>query len=132
MNLRLFRKRRAVGLDVGSGSIKAIVAERRGSDIVVTGSGLTAVEGGGDARQLIQAIHATMAAAGADGEAVVAAIGGPEVVIRQVSLPPLPPQKILPALEIQHRELGLLPPGEAIMDAQVLRRSRDGSSTEIL
>ena len=132
MNFRLFRKRRAVGLDVGSGSIKALTVERRGSDLVVVGRGLTVVEAGADSRQLTQAIHATMASAGADGAPVIAAIGGPEVVIRQVSLPPLPPQKILPALEIQHRELGLLPPGEAVMDAQVLRRSKDGGSTEIL
>jgi type IV pilus assembly protein PilM len=132
MNFKLFRKQRSVGLDVGTGSIKALIAERRGSEIAVVGRGMTAVEAGADSRQLTQAIHATLAAAGADGEAVVAAIGGPEVVIRQVSLPPLPAQKILPALEIQHRELGLLPPGEAIMDAQVLRRSKDGGSTEIL
>jgi type IV pilus assembly protein PilM len=132
MNFSLFRKQRSVGLDVGTGSIKAMSLERRGGDVVVTGRGVTAVEAGADLRQLTQAIHATLAAAGADGESVVTAIGGPEVVIRQVSLPPLPPQKILPALEIQHRELGLLPPGEAVMDAQVLRRSKDGTSNEVL
>ena len=63
---------------------------------------------------------------------MVAAVGGPEVVIRQVSLPPVPPAKILPALEIQHRELGLLPPGESVMDAQVLRKSKDGTANDIL
>ncbi|MBI2529148.1 MAG: pilus assembly protein PilM [Candidatus Rokubacteria bacterium] len=128
----LFRKQRSVGLDVGSGSIKALTAERRGSEIVVVGRGVTALEARSDSQQISGAIHAALAEAGADGEPVVAAIGGPEVVIRQVSLPPLPPAKILPALEIQHRELGLLPPGEAVMDAQVLRRSKDGTSSEIL
>lgn len=133
MNLgSLFRKQRSVGLDVGSGSIKVLTAERRGKEIVVVGRGLTTVETSADSRQTGQAIHAALAAAGADGEPVVAAIGGPDVVIRQVSLPPLPPSKILPALEMQHRELGLLPPGEAVMDAQVLRRSKDGTSSEIL
>jgi type IV pilus assembly protein PilM len=132
MNFRLFGRRRAVGLDVGSGSIKALAAERRGSEVVVVGQGMTAVEAGADSRQITQAVHATLAAAGSEGEPVIAAIGGPEVVIRQVALPPLPPQKILPALEIQHRELGLLPPGEAVMDAQVLRRSKDAGSTEVL
>ncbi len=133
MNLRsLFPKLRAVGLDVGSGSIKALAAERRGKEIVVVGRGMTSVESSADSRQVSQAIHAALAAAGADGGPVVAAIGGPDIVIRQVSLPPLSPAKILPALEIQHRELGLLPPGEAVMDAQVLRRSRDGTSSEIL
>src|SRR5262245_31123755 len=132
MNLSFFKKNRAVGLDVGSGSIKALRLEQRGSEYVVTGRGVTAVESGADSRQIAQAIHATLAAVGGDADPVVAAIGGPEVVIRQVSLPPLPPQKILPALEIQHRELGLLPPGEAVMDAPVLRRSKDGTSNEVL
>jgi type IV pilus assembly protein PilM len=81
---------------------------------------------------VVQAIHSALASAGAEDDPVVAAVGGPEVVIRQVALPPLAPNRILPALEIQHRDLGLLPPGEAVMDAQVLRKSKDGTSNEVL
>ncbi len=132
MNLRFLRRERAVGLDVDSGAIKALVLERRRSDVVLVGRGVAPVEAGDDSRQLSQAIHAALADAGADGEPVIAAIGGPDVVIRQVSLPPVPTAKILPALEIQHRELGLLAPGDAVMDAQILRKSKDGVSNEIL
>lgn len=121
-----------MGLDVGSGSIKALTIGRRRSEVVILGRGVVPVEAGGDSRQLSQAIHAALAEAGADGEPVIAAIGGPDVVIRQVSLPPVPSAKILPALEIQHRELGLLPPGDAVMDAQILRKSKDGTSNEAL
>lgn len=106
--------------------------QRRGSEVAVIGRGLAPLGTSAEPRQLTQAIHAALASAGADGEAVVAAIGGPDVVIRQVSLPPVPPAKILPALEIQHRDLGLLPPGDAVMDAQILRRSKDGTANEIL
>ena len=127
-----FGKQRSVGLDVGSGSIKALVLEGRGRDVSIVGRGLARVEAAVDSRQLAQAVHAALAAAHADSEAVVAAIGGTDVVIRQVALPPLPPARILPALEIQHRDLGLLPPGEAVMDAQILRRSKDGTSNEVL
>jgi len=132
MNLRFLRGRRAVGLDVGSGSVKALCLELRRSEAVVTGCAAMPVDIGADPRQLAQAIHAALATAGADGGPVVAAVGGPDVVIRQVSLPPLPPAKILPALEIQHRELGLLSPGEAVIDVQVLRRSKNGLSNEVL
>lgn len=132
MNLRFLRRERAVGLDVDSGAVKAIVLEQRRSDVVLVGRGVAPVEAGDDSRQLSQAIHAALADAGADGEPVIAAIGGPDVVIRQVSLPPVPTAKILPALEIQHRELGLLAPGDAVMDAQILRKSKDGVSNEIL
>ena len=132
MNFGLLRRKRAVGLDVGSGSIKVLTIERRRSEVVVVGRGVISLGAGADSRQLSQAIHAGLADAGADGQPVIAAIGGPDVVIRQVSLPPVPPAKILPALEIQHRELGLLAAGEAVMDAQILRKSRDGTSNEIL
>src|SRR5262249_31354199 len=132
MKFRLLRRERAVGLDVGSGSIRVLVLERRRGDVVAVGRGAASIEAAADPRQYSQAIHAAWAQAGADGEPVIAAVGGPEVVIRQVSLPPVPPAKILPALEIQHRDLGLLPPGEAVTDAQVLRKSKDGGSNEIL
>jgi type IV pilus assembly protein PilM len=132
MNLSFLRRQRAIGLDVGNGSVKALCLELRRSEVVVTGRAAIPVEVGADPRQVAQAIHAALATAGADGGPVVAAVGGPDVVIRQVSLPPVPAAKVLPALEIQHRELGLLPPGEAVIDAQILRRSKNGVSNEVL
>lgn len=94
---------------------------------MVTGRGAATVEGL-DVRQVGQAIHSALAAAEAEDEPVVAAVGSGDVVIRQVALPPLPPSRVLGALELQHRELGLLAPGDAIMDAQILRRNRDGAN----
>lgn len=132
MKFGFLRRRRAVGLDVGSDSIKALALEKGRSEVIIAGRGVVPVERVADSRAMAEAIHAALADAGADGEPVVAAVGGPEVVIRQVSLPPVPLAKILPALEIQHRELGLLPPGEAVMDAQVLRKSKDGTANDIL
>ena len=132
MNLNFLRRQRVVGLDVGRGSVKALVLERRGSEDIVVGRGVSRIESTLDNRHTAQAIHTALAAAGATGEPVIAAVGGPDIVIRQVSLPPLPPAKIIPALEIQYRELGLLPPGESVMDAQVLRRSKDGTSHDVL
>jgi type IV pilus assembly protein PilM len=121
-----------VGLEVGSGSIKALALERHRGNLLVTGRGIGTVDAEADPRQMAQAVHAVLASAGAGKDPVVTAIGGSEIVIRQVSLPPLPAAKVLPALEIQHRELGLLPPGDAVMDAQMLRRSRDGTTHEVL
>jgi type IV pilus assembly protein PilM len=132
MNLNFLRRQRVVGLDVGHGSVKALVLERRGTQDIVVGRGVSRIESTLDNRQTSQAIHTALAAAGAGGEPVVAAVGGPDIVIRQVSLPPLPPARIIPALEIQYRELGLLPPAESVLDAQVLRRSKDGVGQDIL
>ena len=105
--------------------------QRRAGGLRVAGVGVAPVEGGGPG-QVASAIHVALAQARADGEPVVAAIGGPEVVIRQVSLPPLPRTRIVSALEMQHREFGLLPPAEGVLDAQIFRRSNDAGSTEIL
>lgn len=132
MKLNLFGKRRSVGLDVGGAFVRALVLAQRRSDVVVCGLGIAAIGGTADPQPSSQAIHKALAAAGADGEPVVASIGGPDIVIRQVSLPPLQPDKILQALEIQHRELGLLPPDQGVLDAQILRRSKDGTSNEVL
>lgn len=128
----LLRKRKVVGLDVGSGSVKALALEGRGTDLVVTGLGSAPVAAETQAPQIHQAIHLAMADAGADSAPVVAAVGGAEVVIRQVSLPPLPPSRILPALEMQYRELGLHPPDESVLDAQILRTGQDNGANEIL
>lgn len=132
MALSLFRTRRAIGLDIGSGSVKALRLEQRRSDVVITGRALRPLEPDAEPRAVAQAVHEAVAIAGGNKAPVVAAVGGPDVVIRQLALPPVPPAKIVPALEIQHRELGLLPPGDAIIDAQILRRSRDGVSNDVL
>ncbi len=130
--MSLFGARRAVGLDLGSDAVRALVVERRGKRYAIAGAGMASFKADADAQSTVQAIHTALAKAGADGEPVIMAIGGPEVVIRQVSLPVLPNSRVLGALEMQHREFGLLPPEEALLDAQILRRSPDGSSTEVL
>ena len=133
MNFRFFRSTRGVGLDVGTASVKALVLEGHGTGVTVVGRGLAAVAGDGDFTAVRQAAHTALAEAGATGESVIASIGGPDVVIRVLSLPPVPKDKILPALEIQHRELGLLTPREAVTDAHVLRKStKDVTANEIL
>src|SRR6266852_2391287 len=128
----LLRKRKVIGLDVGSGSVKALALEGRGNDLVITGLGSAPVAAETQAQTVNQAIHLAMADAGADSEPVIAAVGGSEVVIRQVSLPPLPASRIIPALEMQYRELGLLPPDESVLDAQILRQAKDDNTNEIL
>jgi type IV pilus assembly protein PilM len=130
MGLRFLRKRRAIGLDIGSGSVKALCVELRRSEVVITGRALSPVDPAADPQQLAQVIHAALATAGGGGEPVVTAVGGPDVIIRQVALPPVPNGRMLPVL--QHREGGLLPPGDAVLDAQVLRRAQDGVSNDVL
>src|SRR6266498_6116914 len=92
----LLRKRKVIGLDVGSGSVKALALEGRGHGLVITGLGSAPVAAETQAQTVNQAIHVAMADAGADSEPVIAAVGGSEVVIRQVSLPPFRPRASFP------------------------------------
>src|SRR5207249_3187255 len=121
--VKIFGRQRAVGLDIGAGVVRALVLEGTPGKTRITGTAGVSIAGGGGTATA-QAIHAALAQAHADGEPVVAAVGGPDVVVRQLTLPPLPPDRVLQALELQHKEFGLLPSSEGLLDAQVLRRSK--------
>jgi len=131
MAFKLFGRPKAVGVDVGAGSVKVLALERRRSELVITGHGMAPMETVSGPQQASQAVHAALAAAGADGETVVAAVGGPDVVIRQVTLPPVAPGKMLSAVEFQHR-WGMGDAGEAVVDVQPLRAGREAASSEVL
>src|SRR2546425_8247493 len=122
--MKIFHRQRAIGLDISTDVVRVLVLEGTTEKARITATGTAPIAAGGDGAASAQAIHAALAAARVDGEPVVAAVGGPEVVVRQLTLPPLPPDRVLQALELQHREFGLLPPSEGLLDAQVLRRSK--------
>jgi type IV pilus assembly protein PilM len=121
--VKIFRKQRAIGLDISAGVVRVLVLEGTSEKARITATGTAPIAGGGDGAVSAQAIHAALAAARVDGEPVVAAVGGPEVVVRQITLPPMPADRVLQALELQHKDFGLLPPSEGLLDAQILRRS---------
>ena len=123
-----FSKRRAVGLDIGAGIVRALTLEGSADKPVITGVAAAAVVSDDGNAATAQAIHAALAQARADGESVVASVGGPDVIVRQVALPALPPERVRQVLELQHREFGLLPPGEGVLEAQILSRSKTGCS----
>src|SRR5205814_4789132 len=81
-----------------------------------------------DAAETARAIHATLAQVSAEASSVVGAVGGPEIVIRQLALPAVPPSRILQILDVQRREFGLLSSEEGVLDAHVLKRSGEGTS----
>ena len=56
MNLRFLRRPRAIGLDIGSGSVKALRLERHRGEVTVTGRAMRPVEATADPRQVAQAI----------------------------------------------------------------------------
>jgi type IV pilus assembly protein PilM len=122
--VKTFLRQRAIGLDISANIVRVLVLEGSSKKARITATGTAPIAAGGDGAASAQAIHAALAAARVNGEPVVAAVGGPDVVVRQLTLPPLPPDRVLQALELQHREFGLLPSSEGLLDAQVVGRSK--------
>ena len=120
----MFNRRRAIGLDIGPAAVRALVLEGRPGKVSIAATAAVPVAAGNGNGATVEAIHACLARVRADGQPVVVAVGGPDVVVRQLTLPPLPPGRVLQALELQHRDFGLLPPSEGLLDAQILRRSK--------
>ena len=119
----MLQKRRAVGVDIAGGIVRVLALDGTPDKPRITGSGSARIAARSDGNAPAQAIHAALAQARVDGEPVVTAVGGPEVVVRQLTLPPVPADRLLQALELQHKEFGLLPPSEGLLDAQILKRS---------
>ena len=122
--LSTLRKQRAVGLDIAGSVVRVLALDGTPEKPRITGAGIATIPSGGDGNSSAQAIHAALAQARVEGEAVITSVGGPEVVVRQLTLPPVPTSRVLQALELQHKDFGLLPPSEGLLDAQILRRSK--------
>jgi type IV pilus assembly protein PilM len=122
--LRRFGRTRAVGLDIGSNVVRALVLEGRSEKSRITGAAAVEFNGAAAKRSVTEAIHAALAEVHADSDPVIAAIGGPDVVVRQITLPAIPANRIMQALALQHRDFGLLAPADGLLDAQILKRSK--------
>ena len=84
--LNTLRKQRAVGLDIAGGVVRALALDGSVEKPRITGAGLAAIPSGADGAASAQAIQAALAQAGVNGDAVITSVGGPEVVVRQLTL----------------------------------------------
>ena len=87
------RKKLTVGLDVGSGLVKAVVIDHSGSTpevvkVVITPLNDTAIVEGEvmDQGIVAEAIRQTLAATGAKTKHVVAAVGGRDVIVKKIQM----------------------------------------------
>src|SRR5439155_1624528 len=87
----MFNRRRAIGLDIGPAVVRALVLEGRPGKVSITATAAVPAAAGNGNGATVEAIHACLARVRADGQPVVVAVGGPDVVVRQLTLPPLPP-----------------------------------------
>ena len=95
--MKTFLRQRAIGLDISASVVRVLVLEGSFKKARITATGTAPIAASGDGAASARAIHAALAAARVDGEPVVAAVGGPDVVVRQLTLPPLPRDRVLQA-----------------------------------
>jgi type IV pilus assembly protein PilM len=124
LTVSIFGRTRAVGLDIGKLGVRVVVLEGSPEKPRITGAAAAQIKIANGAAETTQAIHAALAHVDVTGVPVVAAIGGADIVVRQVTMPPVPPVRLLQVLELQHREFGLLAPEDGVLDAQILRRTK--------
>jgi type IV pilus assembly protein PilM len=92
--MQLFgRKKTTIGIDVGSGLVKAVVIDHGGSvpvlsKVIITPLHDTAIVDGEvmDHSMVVDAIRQTIAAAGVKTKHIVAAVGGRDVIIKKISV----------------------------------------------
>jgi len=119
---------RGVGLDIGEEAVRAVLLKKRGQQFVLAGVGVSEIASPDNEHGTAQAVLAALKDAGVKkGDPLVCSIGGPDVVIKKVELPAIPPQQVLEAVRWHFKETGLLPEEDAVFDTQILESATTGA-----
>lgn len=112
-----------VGLDIGTGSIRAVETARGKDGPVAVGSGHVAVPAGAvhdgvvlDDRAVTAALKQLWSVAKFRTRQVALGVANPQVVVREMALPNLPGKELRKALPFQVRDVLPLPVEESVLD----------------
>jgi type IV pilus assembly protein PilM len=112
-----------VGLDIGSGSIRAVETARGKDGPIAVGSGQVplpagAVQGGGvlDDKVVTAALRQLWSVGKFRTKQVALGVANPQVVVREMELPNLPGGELRKALPFQVRDVLPLPVEESVLD----------------
>ena len=118
--------KRAVGLDITEEAVRAVLVKKKGTRFTLAGVGLSQRSSDND-QAAAQAVVAALKDAGATKrDPLVCSVGGPQVIVKKVELPELPPHQILDAVRWHYKETGLLSGEDVVFDAQVLEPTQSG------
>ncbi|SRR5579883_2143840 len=135
----LFRQRSAVGLDLGSHTLKAVEVVGHNGDVRVSKIAAAPTPAGAvvegvatDAALLAPAIRELLGGAGIRAKRVVTAVGGEAVIIRELKLPEMPEAELARAVAFEAERY--LPAGvqEVARDFQVLGTTAEEKQLDIL
>ncbi len=134
-----FGQRSAVGLDIGSHTLKAVEVVGHNGDLRVTKIAAAPTPAGAvvegvatDAALLAPAIRELLGEAGIRAKRVVTAVGGEAVIIRELKLPEMPEAELARAVAFEAERY--LPAGvqEVARDFQVLGTTAEEKQLDIL
>jgi len=133
------RKKLTVGLDVGSGLVKAVVIDHSGptpelAKVVITPLNDTAIVEGEvmDHGIVADAIRQTLAATGAKTKHVVAAVGGRDVIIKKIQMERVKEQQARELMRWEAEQHVPFDMDSVELDFQVLDPDGDGLDMSVL
>jgi len=133
------RKKLTVGLDVGSGLVKAVVIDRSGATpelakVVITPLNDTAIVEGEvmDHGIVADAIRQTLAATGAKTKHVVAAVGGRDVIVKKIQMERVKEQQARELMRWEAEQHVPFDMDSVELDFQVLDPDGDGLDMSVL
>ncbi len=126
------RRKNVVGLDVGTSAVRMVQLRRDAAGYLVVRAVVADIAPWGDdpsvrGLHVIQAIRQGLADSGIRVRDVVCGLYGPELVVRGFEFPPLTPEEIAGAVELEVSQICPLVAEESSLDYQVT--SNDGKAT---
>jgi type IV pilus assembly protein PilM len=118
------QRRNLVGLDLDTSTVRMVQLRKEGGGYVVTKAAVCDIAPWGDAPQLrklhtVQAIRQALASANITSTYAVCGLCGPEVVVRDFEFPPLTPEEIAGAVELEISQICPFLAEESTFDYQV-------------
>ena len=135
-------KKPVIGLDVGAAAVKAVKLSRNGERLEVSGLAMAEVRPKSSeqvdpemakrvaAADAITRVFAALGTEPARAGAIVTAIGGPGVSIKQLRFPKMKAQTFAEALQWEARKHVPFDPTDVVLDFQILDEDEDGDGED--
>jgi type IV pilus assembly protein PilM len=130
------RQDEAVGLDIGSSSVKVVQLRRNGRGYTVTAAGIVPIQPDQDASDQVgghhldantaRAISQCLQSAEVQTKLAVCSVCGPEVAVRDFKFPSLPPEELEGAVTLEAGQSCPFDMADGVIDYQVTSQDQSG------
>jgi type IV pilus assembly protein PilM len=133
---QIFRRGRlqVFGLDIGSSAIKMVQLHKNGDNYAVTAAGIADIDCGteeNDSRKEIdiaRTIHQCLQSAGIQTKLAVCGVCGPETAVRHFTFPPLSPEEVKGAVQLEAKQVCPFNTDDGVVDYQVIPNDKNDTN----